>query len=159
VLYLDSSALMKHYQNERGTEAFDKRLWAEFENSRPVFTSVLSYAEIHSIVARRVREKLLSAVDGAAIHERFDADWVLGFTAVELDSYVLIFIRNIVKAHPLKGADAVHLASALWLRDTVRIGEKLAGPGEQITFASSDKQLITAARQHDLEVFNPETTL
>jgi predicted nucleic acid-binding protein len=158
VLYLDSSALMKHYQNERGTEAFDKKLMAELENSSHVFTSVLSYAEIHSIVARRVREKLLSAVDGAAIHERFDADWVLGFTAVELDSYVLIFIRDIVKAHPLKGADAVHLASALWLRDTLRIGGKLAVPGEQITFASSDKQLITAAQKYNLDVFNPEIT-
>jgi predicted nucleic acid-binding protein len=157
VLYLDSSALMKHYQNERGTDAFDERLRAEFDNSRHVFTSVLSYAEIHAIVSRRVREKLLSADEGAAIQDRFDADWVLGFTAVELDSYVLIFIRGIVKAHPLRGADAVHLASALWLRDMVRVGGKLARPGEQIIFASSDKQLITAAQQHDLDIFNPET--
>ena len=156
MLYLDSSALMKHYQNERGTEAVDERLQVEFENSRHVFTSVLSYAEIHAIVARRVRERLLSAGEGAAIQDRFDADWVLGFTAVELDSYVLIFIRDLVKAHPLRGADAVHLASALWLRDMVRVGGKLARPGEQITFASSDKQLITAAQQHDLEIFNPE---
>ncbi len=156
MLYLDSSALMKHYQNERGTEAVDERLQVEFENSRHVFTSVLSYAEIHAIVARRVRERLLSAGEGAAIQDRFDADWVLGFTAVELDSYVLIFIRDIVKAHPLRGADAVHLASALWLRDKVRVGGKLARPGEQITFASSDKQLVTAAQQHDLELFNPE---
>ncbi len=61
MLYVDSSALMKHYQNERGTDAFDERLRAEFDNSRHVFTSVLSYAEIHAIVARRVREKLVSA--------------------------------------------------------------------------------------------------
>jgi len=147
---------MKHYQIERGTDAFNERLWAEFENSRHVFTSVLSYAEIHAIVARRVREKLLSAGEGTAIQNRFDADWVLGYTAVELDSYVLIFIRDIVKAHPLKGADAVHLASALWLRDMVRVGGKLARPGEQIIFASSDKQLIMAAQQHNLEIFNPE---
>lgn len=158
MLYLDSSALMKHYQNERGTDALNQKLWAEFENSRHVFTSVLSYAEIHAIVARRVRERLLSAADGAAIQDRFEADWVLGFTAVDLDSYVLVFIREIVKAHPLRGADAVHLASALWLRDMVRVGGKLTRPGEQITFASSDKQLITAAQQHNLEVFNPEIT-
>lgn len=156
MLYLDSSALMKHYQNERGTDAFDKRLRSEYENLGHAFTSVLSYAEIHAIIARRVRERLLSAADGAAIHERFDADWVLGFTAIELDSHVLIFIRQIVRTHPLRGADAVHLASALCLRDMVNAGARLARHGEKITFASSDKQLIRAAQQHNLEIFNPE---
>lgn len=157
MLYLDSSALIKHYQNEPGTDAFNERLRLEFENSRHVFTSVLSYAEIHATVARRAREKLLSANEAVAIHDRFDADWVLGFTEVALDSYVLIFIRDIVKAHPLKGADAIHLASALWLRDMVRIGGKPGPSGEQIIFASSDRQLTNAARKYNLEIFNPET--
>lgn len=157
MLYLDSSALVKHYLNESGTDSINERLQVETENARPVFTSVLSFAEIHAIVARRTRERLLSVNEAAALHDRFDTDWVLGFTAIGLDTGVLIFIRDIVKMHPLKGADAVHLASALWLRDMTRVGGKLLQHGERIVFASSDRQLTTAAQKYHLEIFNPET--
>lgn len=157
MLYLDSSALVKHYHSEIGTDAVDERLQVEAENARPVFTSVLTYAEIHAIVARRTREKLLSVDEAAAVQDRFDTDWVLGFTAIGLEVGVLGFIRDIVKAHPLKGADAVHLASALWLSDTVRLGGRLVQRGEPITFASSDRQLTSAAQKYGLEIFDPET--
>jgi predicted nucleic acid-binding protein len=46
VLYLDSSALIKHYQNEDGAEALERKLKVERDNSRIAFTSVLTYAEI-----------------------------------------------------------------------------------------------------------------
>jgi predicted nucleic acid-binding protein len=76
VLYLDSSALIKHYQKEPGTEALEGRLQMEAESSRSVFTSALTYAEIHATLARRTREKLLSLDEAALVHDRFDTDWV-----------------------------------------------------------------------------------
>lgn len=157
MLYLDSSALIKHYQKERGTEALEGRLLKEAENSRTAFTSALTYAEIHAILARRTREKLLSAEEAAEVHDRFDTDWVLSLSPIELGVGILGFVPAIVRAHPLRGADAVQLASAIWLRDTARLSKKL-GQQEAIVFASSDRQLLTAAQKHDLEVFNPETT-
>lgn len=60
MLYLDSSALIKHYQNEDGAEALERKLKVERDNSRIAFTSVLTYAEIHAIIARRRREQLLT---------------------------------------------------------------------------------------------------
>jgi predicted nucleic acid-binding protein len=157
VLYLDSSALIKHYQRERGTDTIDARLRAEAQNVRSAFTSVLTYAEMHAVLARRAREKLLSPAQVVALQDRFDADWVFEISPIELGTNVLVFVRNIVRDFPLKGADAVHLASALWLRDMTRLGikpDQYAGP---IVFASSDRQLVSAARKHQLEVFNPET--
>jgi uncharacterized protein len=155
VLYLDSSVLIKHYQIERGTEAFNEKLRSELESSRAVFTSVLSYAEIHAIIARRVREKLVSSAEGSTIQTSFDSDWLTGFTSIPMDPAVLSFIRQIVNVHPLKGSEAVHLASALSLRDRVSHGS-IARPSEPITFASSDRQLISASQKLQLEVFNPE---
>lgn len=156
MLYLDSSALIKHYQKEIGTDALDEKLKLGTESSKETFTSVLTYAEIHAIVARRIREKLISAREGSVVHDAFDRDWIAGFTAVELSGRVLSLIRKTVEAHALKGADAVHLASALWLRDIAPT--KNQGPqGRQIIFASSDRQLIKAARQQDFAIFNPET--
>ena len=156
MLYLDSSALIKRYQNEPGTEALNSRLRQEAKGLRSVFTSVLTYAEIHATFARRVREKLLSPVEAAALQYEFDADWVLGIGPIELGTGVLVFVRDLVRGFPLRGADAIHLASALWLRDTASLGMKVDQYTGPLVFVSSDKQLAKAAAKSHLEVFNPE---
>lgn len=157
MLYLDSSALIKHYQNEQGTEALNIRLQEEARGLRSVFTSVLSYAEIHAALARRAREKLLSPEEAAIVQDEFDADWVLSIGPIELGTNVLGLVRDIVRGLALRGADAIHLASALWLRDMGRLGlkaDQYAGP---LVFVSSDKQLARAASRHKLDVFDPAT--
>src|SRR5216683_349377 len=157
VLYLDSSALFKRYQNEPGTQALNARLREESKGIRSVFTSVLTYAEIHAVFARRARERLLSAEEAITVQDEFDADWVLSISPIELTTGVLAFVRNLVKGFPLRGADAIHLASALWLRDMARLGMKVDQYTGPLVFVSSDKQLAKAAAKNHLEVFNPET--
>jgi len=157
VLYLDSSALIKHYQKEQGTEVLNARLRKEAKGPRSVFTSVPTYAEMHAVFARRVREKQLSADEAAAVQDEFDADWVLGIVPIELGAGVLVFVRDLVKRFPLRGADAIHLASALWLRDMARLGRKVDQYTGPLVFVSSDQQLAKAAAKSHLEVFNPET--
>jgi uncharacterized protein len=156
VLYLDSSALIKRYQNERGTEALNARLRQEARDLRSVFTSVLTYAEIHAAFARRAREKQLSAEEAADVQDEFDGDWVLSIGPIELGTGVLVFVRDLVREFPLRGADAIHLASALWLRDMARLGMKVDQYTGPLVFVSSDKQLAKAAAKSHLEVFNPE---
>ena len=156
MLYLDSSALFKRYQNEQGTAALNARLRKEARGLRSVFTSVLTYAEIHVAFTRRVREKLLSAGEAAALQDEFDADWALSIVPIELGMGVLVFVRNLVRGFPLRGADAIQLASALWLRDMARLGMKTDQYSGPVVFVSSDKQLAKAAAMSHLEVFNPE---
>lgn len=155
MLYLDSSALIKHYQKEQGTEALNTKLQEEAKGLRSVFTSVLTYAEIHAALARRAREKLLSPEEAAVVQDEFDADWVLSIGPIELGTNVLGFVRSLVKGFPLRGADAIHLASALWLRDMARLGMKVDQYTGPLVFVSSDKQLVRAASKHKLEVFDP----
>ena len=157
MLYLDSSALIKHYQNEEGSEALERRLQAERENSRIIFTSVLTYAEIHANIARRRREQLLSTKEAEELHDRFNADWVFELSPVELAVGVLGFVRGIVVAHPLRGSDVIQLASALWLRDAARLGAGPAKYDRELEFSASDRQLCIAARNFGLKVFNPQT--
>ena len=157
MFYLDASALIKHYQREEGSEALEQKLQAQRKNSRTIFTSVLSYAEIHAIIARRMRENLLLAKEADDLHNRFDADWTLELTPVELVAGVLGFIRPIVKAHPLRGADAIHLASTLWLRDAARLAAGSDKYDREIEFSSSDRQLCIAAQKFGLQVFDPLT--
>jgi uncharacterized protein len=155
VLYLDSSALIKRYQNERGTEALNTRLQEEAKGLRSVFTSVLTYAEIHAALARRARENLLSPEEAAVVQDEFDADWVLSIGPIELGTNVLGLVRDIVRGFALRGADAIHLASALWLRDMGRLGLKVDQYTGPLVFVSSDKQLVRAASKHKMEVFDP----
>jgi len=157
VLYLDSSALFKRYQKEQGTETLNSRLRKEARDLRSVFKSVLTYAEIHAAFARRAREKLLSAGEAAAVQDEFDADWALSIGPIELGTGVLAFVRNLVREFPLRGADAIHLASALWLRDMASVGIKTDQYTGPVVFVSSDKQLARAAAKSHLDVFNPET--
>jgi len=155
VLYLDSSALIKRYQNERGTEALNTRLQEEAKGLRSVFTSVLTYAEIHAALARRARANLLSPEEAAVVQDEFDADWVLSIGPIELGTNVLGLVRDIVRGFALRGADAIHLASALWLRDMGRLGLKVDQYTGPLVFVSSDKQLVRAASKHKMEVFDP----
>jgi predicted nucleic acid-binding protein len=158
VLYLHSSALIKRYQSEQGTEALNIRLQEEAKGLRSVFTSVLTYAEIHAALARRAREKLLSPEEAAVIQDEFDADWVLSIGPIEMGTNVLGFVRDLVRELPLRGADAIHLASALWLRDMARLGVKADQYTGPLVFVCSDKQLARAASKHKMEVFDPMTT-
>jgi uncharacterized protein len=155
VLYLDSSALIKKYLVEPGTPELQARLEQETDAGAVVFSSGLTYAEMHAIVARRRREQNLSEAEAAVIHDRFDGDWVTSVTPVELSSAVLGFVRDIVKASPLRGADTLHLASALWLRDMTRLGVMPADYSGPLTFVSSDKQLLAAARKQKILTFDP----
>jgi uncharacterized protein len=149
LLYLDSSALIKYYVQEVGTENVRGKL----ETGRPVFTSVLAFAEIHAALARRSKDRSISPGEFVIARTKFDSDWAVGLGAVDLSPGVLSIVRNIVDQFALRGADTVHLASAIWLRDTTVAGRI----GNQLLFLSSDKRLAKAAADFGLEAFNPET--
>jgi predicted nucleic acid-binding protein len=155
VLYLDSSALIKKYFVEPGTPRLQAKLKQETEAGAILFSSGLTYAEMHASVARRQREDALSEMEADDIHDQFDRDWATAITRVELSSAVLAFVRDVVKASPLRGADTLHLASALWLRDSTRLGVKSGDNSGWFTFVSSDRQLLAAAKKQKILTFNP----
>jgi uncharacterized protein len=157
VLYLDSSVLIKRYHAEAGTKALNSKLEEEARNLHSVFTSVLTYAEVHAALARLKKESRLSADEAVETQDKFDTDWFFSISPIDLGSGVLAFVRNIVANFPLRGADALHLASALWLRDIARLGVKSSQHADPLVFASSDVQLLKAALKHQIEVFNPES--
>jgi predicted nucleic acid-binding protein len=158
VLYVDSSAFIKHYIRETGTDALEARLKEEAIQKRSPFISTLGYAEILATFARRSREGLLGKKEAALLLTRFEDDWMFDLTQIELSVAVLAFIPRLVRDHPLKASDAIHLASALWLRDAARLGARSVAGGGVLTFATSDRQLRSAASGEGLAVFEPQST-
>jgi predicted nucleic acid-binding protein len=154
VLYWDSSALIKHYVHEAGSERIGNELRLEESASRPAFTSAITFAEIHSALARRVNDRSLSRRDFVRLRRRFDSDWVLGISVIDLEPGVLTIVRDVVHLG-LKSADAIHLASAIWLRDTSTLYPASATREASVLFLTADAKLADAAKKRRFAVCNP----
>ncbi len=151
MLYLDSSVLVKRYVREDGSAQLEKRL----QRGDKVFTSSLSFAEVLATLARRLREGLFTSAEFASAKNEFLWDWTTVLQAVGLDVGTLSNVETLVERYPLRGADAVHLSSALWLRDMWGLGAGFLSGESSLEFGVADIKLAAAAKQCGLRVFNP----
>lgn len=140
ILFADTSVLVKLYIEEPGSEQMRKAAAQE----DPIAASVLAFAEIHATFARRRRERLFLAPEFEEVRLRVADDWE-ALMQVPIGAEILALIPGLCDRHPLRGADAVHLASALLLRQE----------GLEILFACSDSRLLGAAAAEGLAIFDP----
>ena len=152
MLYLDSSALVKRYILEKGSE----ELAARFERGDRLFTSMLSFAEVHRVLASKFRERRIKDTHLKQLKENFTYDWMILFTITELDTNTMTAVPYLVLEHGLKSADAVHLSAAIWLRDLIRLKPPATDGDAHLEFASSDKELMQAARKEGFDIFDTE---
>jgi len=155
VLYLDASALVKRYVRENGSDALQQRLEMCAPKER-LFTSRITYAEIHTVLGRKLREGSVSRQDFSAMREKFHQDLLDAVDLLELSSATLGPLPQLVVEHPLKTNDAVHLSAALWLRDAAFLGLEDFADERGLEFVVCDRQLERAARRCGLTVYNPE---
>lgn len=142
MIYIDSSALVKRYVEEAGSRTVDQLL----ADHPHIATSRLAYPEILSALNRKRRSReiplrVLDELTGA-----FEDDWSKLFV-LELDDALLPIIKGTIRRHAIRGADAVHLASAMWLRSVLK---------EDVVFACADARLLDAAKSERLVPFDPE---
>jgi predicted nucleic acid-binding protein len=141
MIYADSSALVKRYVKEAGSA----RLVETLSSSDVVATSKLAFPELLSAFTRKRRSRELSEKSFRAAVRRLEEDWK-DLLVVDLHDDLLPLIKSLVMKYALKGADSVHLSSALWLSES---------SGMSVVFSASDAQLLKAARAERLEIFNP----
>jgi uncharacterized protein len=139
VRYFDTSALVKQYLQEAGSKIVLELL----KTGEKVFTASLTYAETHAAFSRRTREGRLNRETTRRIALRFDKDWE-SYDIVTLSESVLSIARRLLYRHPLRSADALHLASALLLART--------SPAPRWAFVCADGRLCDAAKA---EGFDP----
>lgn len=143
MIYFDSSALVKRYIQEEGTEFVETLC----EKERLIATSKLTYPEILSALARKRRLKEISDKEYEAIFQKFTNDWA-GIAVLEFHDEIFVLLKGLFELHSIRAADAVHLASALWLKESM---------GEQVVFVASDLALLKAASQEKLDRIDPAT--
>jgi predicted nucleic acid-binding protein len=132
IIYFDTSALVKRYVAEAGSEVA-LTLWA---SATELAASQILYAEMTATFARKRREQPGSAVLLDQAQQAFRDDWE-GIHRIPVDDAVNRRVDVLLSQHPLRGADSIHLASALLLRDLVQ---------DQVTFACADIALVTTQR-------------
>jgi len=134
-LYLDASALVKLYVEEWGRAA----LLAAIEEAEVVGTAMIAYVEARAAFSRRRREGALTRPGYLRCVREFDRDWPR-YLRFELSEPLVFAAARMTARHGLRAYDAVHLASALLMRD--RLGDVL--------FACWDGNLNAAARRAGL---------
>lgn len=142
MLYVDSSALVKKYVREPGSDRVHKLL----AQSGMTVTAKQAYPELLAGLNRKRREQGITEKAYREALADFESDW-LALLIIEFQDELLPLIKQLTTKHALKGADSVHLASALWIQKATR---------EKVSFIASDLQLLRAAKAEKLEIVNPE---
>lgn len=132
ILFCDTSALVKLYVREEGSDAMAERAAA----CDAISVCRVAFVELLSALSRRSREQ---PKDHALIEEarqRFSADWP-SYLAIEVTSALVELSAEYADAFALRAYDSVQLAAVQTLHREL--------PGE-VRFACFDNRLVKAAR-------------
>jgi uncharacterized protein len=138
ILYLDTSALVKLYAEEAGSEAVRRAVAASDLNA----TSLMSYAETRSALARKCRGREITRGALNRLKQEFERDWAR-LHLLPVDETVVRKAGNLTEEYALRALDALHLATADSLQAVLRA---------TVTFGCFDGALNGAAKIRGLEL-------
>ena len=138
ILYLDTSALIKLYIKEAGSD----KVMGLVKAARIVSTSRIAYVEARAGIARKIREGELIEEEHEQIVKDLKRDWESYFV-IEISESLIKLAGELVDRYPLRGFDAIHLASGLLLKRRTSL---------DVSFACFDKRLKDAARAESILV-------
>jgi predicted nucleic acid-binding protein len=136
IVYLDASALVKRYVAEAGSPEVASLIGA----AQAIGTAVVTRAEVPAALAKAGRVGLVTREAALAALKAFNNDWE-HLVRIQFGEPLAARAAMLAWDHGLRGYDAVHLASALFWRETL---------GEAITVATYDRELWRGARASGL---------
>ena len=146
-LYCESSAVLSVYLREFGRHEV---VQTELERE-PSVCSVLTYVEVRSTLARAAFKENLRRLSNAG-YERalrvFESDWV-NYIRLPLSEDLLRLAGNLARTYLLRTYDALHLASALALRERVP---------DEVLVSTWDNELADAAQREGLTLAHEVTS-
>ena len=144
LLYLDTSALVKLYIDEPGSERMEE-LASEDSGNRVAICSI-TQVELHAAIWRRHRIRELDDEEVELAIELFNGRLETDLLRCPVDDRTLNRASELTSRHPLRGYDATQLAACLVLETRL---------GESPTFVCADRALLTAAEGEGLPVIDP----
>jgi len=144
--YLDTSALLKHYVDELGSAWLRSKLASATSAASPQLCMV----EAVSAFNRRVREGGLLPAEYQRVRDILYEDCRTTYQVVPATTTIVDLACSLLERHPLRGYDAMHLATALTVQQSLQSRNLPA-----LTFLSADDGLNAAAAAEGLAVENP----
>jgi predicted nucleic acid-binding protein len=136
ISYLDTSVVVKLYVLEPGTP----EARAAVAGASVVATSRVAYAEAMAAFAGKLREREFTAKTYRQVRGDFRRDWDSYFL-VEVTQQLVELAGELARRRGLRGFDALHLASAVLLRQRAKT---------PVCFFSADANLLKAAKLEGL---------
>ena len=143
LFYVDTSALVKRYHIERGSEYIDRLF---FDSTAMLVTANFAITELTSALDRKCQEGALTREGLAQVLAVAARDVLEEFWLLELDRDQIHQGQQLILRHHLRTLDALHLAMVLSI--------KALNP----VLVSADTRLLQAAEREGLTLFNPEVT-
>ena len=133
-LYLDTSALVKCYIAEDGSDD----VIALIADAAAVATSLVTRTEVAAALAKAVRDDRVDEDEAQRAHRKFLREWP-DFGRVPVTDALVERADALAWEHGLRAYDAVQLAAALACEDMV------GALGVDVLLATFDRQLRNAA--------------
>jgi predicted nucleic acid-binding protein len=146
--FLDSSALVKRYVTETGSNWI--RALTDPTARNPLIIARITWVEVLSALARREREGSITSDDVARAIRTFSYDLDTQYQVAEVDGALARAAGELVIQHPLRAYDAVQLASAHRVQSDLTRTESTS-----LTFLTADERLIAIAQAEGLLTDNP----
>lgn len=146
-LFLDTSAIVKIYHHEKGTEKFTEFL-EKISEELFLTTSDITKIELHSVLLKRYRDKEISQKNLLEVFKLFDKDF---------KKYNIIFIDQTIKNIALSMLDSLGMKYGLRTLDSLQLSSAVFSNNYSKIdyFISSDKKLLNTAKEF-FQVLNPE---
>ncbi len=148
-LFIDTSALVKLYHKEAGTENI-VTLFHKYAGDLVLAIADITIIEFHSALLKRVRTNEIDIEKVSRVFELFEND-LKTFDLVIVDDMVkklaTQILDNVAYMKNLRTLDAIQLAAAIITNRNINIDK----------FVSCDKSLCEIA-QYSFSIFNPQET-
>lgn len=150
VYFLDSSAVVKRYAEERGS-AWVAAVTEPHAGHR-LYLARITAVEVVAAITRRQRAGVIPVPDAAAALTDFSDDLAQQYLQVDITTPLLTQAMRLAATYALRGYDAVQLAAVL----TVHHAREALGLAP-LTLVSADQELNTAALAAGVLVDDPNT--
>ncbi|MFH0974891.1 MAG: type II toxin-antitoxin system VapC family toxin [Spirochaetota bacterium] len=136
--FFDTSALIKKYIIENGSDKVDKLL-NEAEN---VYISAITEIETFSTFKRLLIEKAIDKEEYEILKNEFETDFQY-YSIINFDKSISSNAKSLIEKYQLKSLDSIQLGTALYLKDEIDF------------FVVCDEKLIKSGKQEGLKVIDP----
>ncbi len=138
IYFFDTSALIKRYVQEKGSNIVDNLM----ESADEIFISAITRIESISAARRLLEERSLSKSDFNVFKDNLASDFPF-FTVVDFSEYIEKKAIELIEKYQIKTLDAIQLACCLAERENID------------HFVTSDVKLERTALEVGIDIINP----